>query len=430
MKAESEYLSKTLVNLTVEVESDQANQALEQAYRKVVKRLNVPGFRKGKAPRQIVETYFGPGVLYEDAVEIAIEKTFPQVLEEKEMAPLEQPKFELVQIERDKPLIYKATIHVKPKIELPSYKGLEIEQPEPVEVKPEEVDEILEQQRQRMARLVEVEDAAQAGDMLTLDFTGYLDDQPFDGGSSEDYSLELGSNTLIPGFEEQLIGSRPNEARQVLVPFPAEYQVAELAGKDARFDVLVKTIKRKEFDPLDDEFAKDVSDFETLDELKANIAMRLQEQKDAEQKKALQHQIEDRLLALTEVEAPEPMVKAKTKEMLNQFINAIGYQGISLERYLEVTGKKAEDVLTDIRPQAEKWAQKALLLEAIAAQEGIAVSEDEIKTQVGQLAEMYRLDKERVQENVENIEDLIYEDLLREKTLDFLLAEAKLTAAE
>ncbi|NPV90168.1 MAG: trigger factor [Firmicutes bacterium] len=427
MKVDVERLHKTQQALTIEVELEKVNQALDKAYRTVVKKINVPGFRKGKVPRPILEAQYGRQVLYEDAIETMISESYPEALKEADIEPIDEPKFDIVEMEKDKPFIYKAVVVVKPEIELAEYKGIEVENPEVPEVTDEDVEKILLQHQQRMARLAEASGPAQNGDLLQIDFTGYIDGVPFPGGEASDYSLELGSNTFIPGFEEQLIGAEVGEEKEVNTKFPDDYHAEDLAGKDVQFKVNVKSIRRKEVDQIDDEFAKDVSEFETLAELKADIAGRMKEQREMESKRNLKDKLSEKLAEMHEVEAPEPMVRTRLQEMVQQLSQSLSIQGLSIERYLEATGKKPEDLVADLKPSAEKWVNQVLVLEAIAKQEGIEVSAEEMQAEVEKFKDLYNFTQENVEKSLEELgKDRLKRDILLEKTLEFLLGEAKL----
>lgn len=426
MKVDAERIHKTQMALSVEVEKEQVDEALEKAYRIVVKKVNVPGFRKGKVPRPILEARFGPQVLYEDALEIMISKTFPDALKQAGADPLGEPKFEVVQLEKGQPLVYKATFAVKPEIQLPEYQGIEVEAAEPPPVTEEDVERVLQQYQQRMARLVEVKGPAQEGDILQIDFTGYLGEEPFPGGSATDYSLEIGSRTFIPGFEEQLIGAEVEEEREVNTSFPENYHNSELAGKEARFKVKVKGIRRKEVDAIDDEFAKDVSEFETLEELKSDISNKMKEQREAQHRQELKEKLAEKLLERVEVEAPEPMVKERLQEMVNQLSQTLSFQGLSVEKYLEMSGKQPQDLVNDMLPAAEKWVKQVLIIEAIAQQEGLAVSDQELAAEAEKFGKMYELSQEKVEKSLNQIGERLRRDLLIEKTLNFLLEHARI----
>jgi len=427
MKVTVEKIQKTKVALDIEVEKEKVEEALENAYRKVVKRVVVPGFRKGKAPRHILEARLGREVLYEEALDELISRTYPEALKEAAVEAVGEPQISIVQMEAKQPLLYKATVFVKPEIELPEYSGIEIEGVEGIQVTEEDVQEELEKLQRRMARLVDLDAGnAELGDIVRIDFTGYIDGEPFPGGSATNYSLELGSGTFIPGFEEQLVGMGIGEEKEIRVTFPENYSVAELAGKEASFRVKVNGISRKEMDPIDDEFAKDVSEFETLEELKADIAKNLQERYDSHVQEELRKRLMDKLIEMTDVEVPLPLVNRRMQEMIEQFERTLGMQGLALEDYLKGTGQTVESILDEFRVQATKWVQTALILESIARKENLEVSDEEVEQEVNRWAQKYQLKPEQLPSFREKVENSLREDLLVKKATDLLLKQVRI----
>lgn len=427
MKVTVEKIQKTQIALDIEVEEEKVEEALENAYRKVVKRVVVPGFRKGKAPRHILEARLGKEVLYEEALEELISRTYPEALKEAAVEPIGEPQISIVQMEAKQPLLYKATVFIKPEIELPDYRSIEIEGLETPQVTEEDIQEELKKLQRRMAKLVDLDHGtAEIGDIVRIDFTGYIDGEPFPGGSATNYSLELGSNTFVAGFEEQLVGAGIGEEREVKVAFPENYSVSELAGKEAVFRVKINGISRKEMEPLDDEFAKDVSEFETLEELKADIAKNLQEKYDTHVQEELRKRLVDKLVEMVDVEAPVPMVNRRMQEMIEQFERTLGLQGLTFEDYLKGSGRTVENVLEEFRSQAKKWVQTALILESIARKEGLEVSDGEVEREINRLAERYRIKAEQIPRLQERIGNSVREDLLVKKATDLLLQQVRI----
>lgn len=430
MKVSVEKLQTNLVTLEVEVEEQQVEEALEKAYWQVVKKVNIPGFRKGKAPRQILEAYIGRASLYEEALDSLVNQTYPEALKDSNLEAVGQPRVEIVQIDSGMPLIYKATVSVIPEIELPPYKGIEMEEIVAEEPTEEEIQNVLNNYQKRMAHLESVENGTlDNGHIAQIDFIGYLDGVPFEGGASQDYSLEIGSNTFIPGFEEQLVGMQIGEEREIEVTFPEEYPQPDLAGKPSTFKVTLKEIKRKEYPAIDDEFAKDISEFETLEELKADIAKNLREKAQNSAKGELRERIVENLVSPIEVDVPEPMVEERLKEMITKFAQQLSIQGTTLEQYMQYTGKSAEDLFTQFRPQAAEWAKTTLVLEAIARTENITVTEEDVEERITRASQEFGMDRDDVSKSIDNVLESFKKEILLDKTINFLIDNAKITPA-
>ncbi|MFZ5752749.1 MAG: trigger factor [Bacillota bacterium] len=430
MNVTAERLDKTKAQVTVEVPVEKFEESLQHAYRIVSKKVNVPGFRKGKAPRRIIENMYGTEILYEEALQHAVPRAYFQALDQikDEYTAVSDPEYEIVQLEKGKPFIFKAKFDLKPEVKLGEYKGLELEKPS-AEIGPADVDNELERMQQRYAKLVVVEGPAEKGDVLTIDFVGKVDGQPFEGGKGENYPLELGSNTFIPGFEDQLIGVKAGETVDVNVTFPEEYHVTELAGKDAVFTVTVKENKRKELSPLDDEFAKDVSEFSTLQELRADIENKL---KEAAQKKA---ESELRVAAVkkatenAEIEIPQSMIENRVNTMVENFAYRLQQQGISFDYYMQATNTNIDDIKNNYRTEAEASLRSDLVLEAIAKAESITVSEEELDEEIKKMAERYKQEPAKFREVMEKqgqISSLKF-GIMLDKAVDFIIEQAKIS---
>lgn len=428
MKATVEKLEQSKVQLEVEVGEEQVEQALHKAYLKVVKQINVPGFRKGKVPRKILEARFGQEVLYDDALEFVIPDAYIKAIEETGIQPVEQPKIDVTQFESGKPAIFKATVTVKPEVTLGQYKELEYEV-KPVEVSEEDVQRQLETMQKRHARLTALDgDAvAQLGDTVLIDFEGFKDDVPFEGGKGEDFTLELGSNRFIPGFEEGLVGVKIGEEASLNLTFPEEYHAEELAGQAVVFKVTIKEIKRKELADIDDEFAKDVSEFDTLDELKADIRKKLTEAGEQALEQYKRNTVIEKAVEKAQVDVPAVMVESQVEYMVRDYARRLEYQGLELGKFLELTQQTMGDLQEKFRPDAEKTVVKELVLEAIGKAEGLTVSDEDLDAEISKLSVQYNQAPEKMVETLErtgNIE-AFKEGIMAEKTVDFLLSQAK-----
>ncbi|KAB2952586.1 trigger factor [Heliorestis acidaminivorans] len=391
MKSTVEKIDQNKVVLEVEVPVDKFEVALNKAYKKVVAKVSIPGFRKGKAPRKILEQFYGPEVLFEDALEIIVPEAYFNAVEEHNVEPVDQPNFDMVQLELGKPLIFKATVAVKPEVVLGEYKGLEYKA-EPVEITEEAVQQQLENLQKRHARMAELsaDSEAQMGDTVMIDFEGFKDDVPFEGGKGADYQLELGSNTFIPGFEEALVGVKVGEERTLDLTFPEEYHVAELAGQPVKFVTVIKEIKRKEYAPIDDEFAKDVSDFDTLAELTEDIRKNLQTQAEQAKDREIRNSLIDKAVEQVEISIPEAMINERAEQMMQDYGRRLEYQGISLDNFLEMTKQSKESLMANFLPEAENSVKRDLVLQAIAKAENLDVTDEEIDKEIAELAENYR----------------------------------------
>ncbi|MGG4555538.1 trigger factor [Paenibacillus humicus] len=432
MKATWEKIEKNLGVLEVEVEAERVAAALDKAFQKVVKKANVPGFRKGKVPRPIFEARFGVESLYQDAIDILLPEVYTEAVEQTDIFPVDRPEVDVEQFAKGQPFKFKAKVTVKPEVTLGNYKGLEVPV-EPVEVTEEEINQELERLQQRHAELVVIdEEAAQNGDTVVIDFDGSVDGVPFEGGKAERYSLELGSGTFIPGFEEQVVGLATGDFKDVTVTFPETYHAEDLAGKEAVFKVKVHEIKRKQLPELDDEFAKDVSEFDTLAEYKEDLKKELLSRKEKDSKAAREGIVVDKASENAEVEIPQSMVQSEVQNMVRDFDNRLRSQGMNLEMFLSFSGQSIEDLQEQMKADAEKRVRNNLVLEQIAKEENIVATEEEVNKELNDMAEAYK----RTPEEIRNILaangslGTLNEDVTLRKTIEFLLENSKEVPAE
>ncbi|MFS0727337.1 trigger factor [Paenibacillus sp. 1P07SE] len=427
MKATWEKIEKNLVVLDVEVEADQVAAALDKAFKKVVNKVNVPGFRKGKVPRGMFEKRFGVESLYQDAVDILLPEAYAGALDETGITPVDRPEIEVEQFAKGESFKFKAKVIVKPEVVLGDYKGLEVPAAEAA-VADEDVAAELERLQQRHAELVVIDDGqVQEGDTTVIDFDGYVDGEAFEGGKSERYTLEIGSGSFIPGFEDQIIGMNIGDFKDVEVTFPETYHAENLAGKAAVFKVKLHEIKRKNLPALDDEFAKDVSEFDTLEEYKEDLKKNLLENKQKEAEQAREVAVVEKATELSEVEIPEVMIENETNQLLRDFENRLRGQGMNLDLYYQFSGQDEDALRGQMKGDAEKRVRNNLVLEAIAKAENIEVTEDELTEELEKLAQAYNRSAEEIREifttngNLENMKD----DLALRKTIQFLVENSK-----
>jgi len=427
MKASWEKTEKNRGVLTVETDEQAVLDALDQAFKKVVKKVNVPGFRKGKVPRVIFEKRFGVEALYQDALDILLPEAYEQAVNETGIEPVDRPEIDIEQLEKGKSLIFKATVTVKPEVQLGEYKGLEVPEKD-FSVKPEDVDAELEKMRKQQGQLEVVEDGAvENGDRVIIDFEGFVDGEAFEGGKAEKYTLEVGSGTFIPGFEDQLIGLKAGEEKEVNVTFPEEYHAENLAGKPATFKVKLHEIKRLHLPELDDEFAQDVSEFDTLDELKADIEKSLKEKSEREKEEYTRNTLVELAAENAEVEIPEVMIETEMDHMLRQFEQRLMYQGLNLDLYSQFTGQSKEEIKGQFKEDAEKRVKANLVLEAIAKAENIEVTDEDVEQEIQEMAKQMEREVEDVRRLLENqgAVDSVKEQLRVKKTIDLLVSNSK-----
>lgn len=425
MSLQVEKLDNNMAKLTIEVSADELEKALQSAYTKQKGKISVPGFRKGKVPRQMIEKMYGAEIFYDDAANILIPEAYGKAYDESELDIVSQPKIDLVQIEKGKPFIFTAEVALKPPVTLGEYKGIKVEKTS-TEVTDEEVDLKLKEEQEKSARTITVEDrAVQDKDEVILDFEGFVDGVAFEGGKGENYSLTIGSGSFIPGFEDQLIGAKLEEALDVNVTFPEEYQSADLAGKDAVFKCVVHEIKAKELPELDDEFASEVSEFDTLDAYKADIKLKLEEQKTADAKRKKEDQAVDGAAANAELSIPEAMLESQVSQMADDFSRRITQQGLTLEQYFQFTGLSQEKMLEELRPQAEKRIKTRLVLEAVADAEKIEISDEKLDEEIAKMAQNYQMEADKLKELMgENEKKQMKQDMAVQEAVTFLADNA------
>lgn len=427
MSLQVEKLEKNMAKMTVEVPAEQFEEAIKTAYNKNKNKFNIPGFRKGKAPLAMIEKMYGAGVFFEDAANVVLEKTYGEAADESELEIVSRPEIDIVQIEKGKDFIYTATVAVKPEVTLGEYKGLEVERAV-VEVTDEEVEAELKKVQDQNSRLLTIEDRAVAdGDQVTIDFEGFTDGEAFAGGKGEDYPLTIGSHSFIGDFEEQLIGKNIGDDCEVNVKFPEDYQAVELAGKDAVFKVAIKEIKVKELPELNDEFASEVSDFETLDEYKADVKAKLTESKEKQAATENENRVVQKAVSNASMEIPEPMVEAQIDNMVNDYARRMQGQGISLDQYMKFTGMTIAGLRDQMKPQAIRRIETRLVLEAIARAEAIEIADETVEEELKKMAESYKMEVEQVRGYMgEQGLAQMKEDLAVQEAVDMMVAEAKL----
>lgn len=431
MKASWEKIEKNQGVLTIEVEADQVSVALDKAFKKVALKVNIPGFRKGKVPRSIFEAKFGVESLYQDALDILLPEAYAQAVKETEIDPIDRPEVDVQLMEKGQPLKFTAKVEVKPEVQLGEYKGIEVADTSK-EVSAEELAEELSKLQQRHAELVVIEEGqAENGDATIIDFEGFVDEVAFEGGKGERHALELGSNSFIPGFEAQVVGMSIGDDKDIEVTFPEDYQAEELKGKVAIFKVKLHEIKRKNLPELDDEFAKDVSEFDTLEEFKADLSKRLAVKNEQAAKRDKENQIVEQIASAAEVAIPKVMIDVEVDQMLVDFENRLKSQGMSLEMYFQFSGQSEDVLKTQMSGDAEKRVRNNLVLEAVAKAEGIVISEDELNEEIEKMAESYKRTAVEIRSILAangNLEGMKLE-LLVKKTIDFLLDNSKAVPA-
>ena len=398
MSLQVEKMEKNMAKLTIEVSAEELEKALQGAYNKQKGQISVPGFRKGKVPRQMIEKMYGAAIFYDEAANALIPEAYSKAYDESGLEIVSQPKIEVVQIEKGKPFIFTAEVATKPEVTLGEYKGLKVDKVSN-RVTAKEVDAKLEEEQKKNARTITVEDrAVQDGDEVVLDFEGFVNGVAFAGGKGENYPLTIGSGSFIPGFEEQLIGAETEKEVEVNVTFPAEYHAEDLAGKEAVFKCTVHEIKVKELPELDDEFAAEVSEFDTLEEYKADIKAKIKEQKIAEGKRQKEDQAVEKAVANATMEIPEAMIDTQVQQMAQEFAQRLQSQGLNMEQYFQFTGLTADKMMEEMRPQAVKRIETRLVLEAIAKAENIEITEEKIDEEIAKMAEMYKMEVEKLKE--------------------------------
>ena len=427
MSVQVEKLEKNMAKLTIEVDAAQFEDAMKKAFNKNKNKFNIPGFRKGKAPRAMIEKMYGEGIFYEDAADEAINATCMKAMDESGLEIVSRPEVAVEQIGKDKPFIYTALVAVRPEVTLGEYKGIEVEKAD-ASVTAEDVDAELKKVQEQNARLLNVEDRPVAdGDKTVIDFEGFVDGKPFDGGKAEDYDLTIGSHSFIDTFEEQLIGRNIGEECEVNVTFPEEYHAPELAGKPATFKVTVKEIKVKELPALDDEFAGEVSEFETLDEYKKDIEAKILERKQKEAATENENRVVDKVAANASLEIPDKMVESQIDNMVQDTARRMQGQGLSMDMYMKYTGMTMDSMRDQMRPQALKRIQTRLVLEEVVKAENIQVPDERLDEEIAKMAAAYQMETDKLKEYMSDRDkEQMKEDLAVQEAVDFLVAEAKL----
>lgn len=425
MSVQVETLEKSMAKLTIEVSAEEFETALDKAYKKNKNKISLPGFRKGKAPRAMIEKMYGTGVFYEDAANDLIPGAYESSAKESELEIVAQPSIDVTQIEKGKPFIFTATVAVKPEVTLGDYKGIEVEK-KTAEVTDEELQAEIDKVRESNSRMITVEDrAVQDGDITTIDFEGFVDGEPFEGGKGENYPLTIGSHSFIDNFEEQLIGKNIGEETEVNVTFPEQYQAEELQGKPAVFKVTIKEIKVKELPELDDDFAQDVSEFDTVDEYKEDLKKKLLENKEAALKREKEEDVVGKIIENATMEIPDPMVDTQVRQMVQEFSQRIQSQGLSLQQYMQFTGMTPESLTNELQPQALKRIQSRLVLEAVVAAENIETSDEDLEKELEKMAEMYQMEADKLKELVgEEEKKQIALDLAVQKAVELVVDAA------
>ena len=413
MSLQVERLEHNMAKLTIEVPAEEVEKALQAAYLKERGKISLPGFRKGRVPRQMIEKMYGPEVFYDEAANRMISEAYAKAYDECELELVSQPKIEITQLEKGKEFIFTAEVAVKPEVKLGEYKGLKVDKVS-TRVTQKEVDEEIDKERERNARTIDVTDrAVQDKDQITLDFEGFVDGVAFEGGKASDYPLTIGSGAFIPGFEDQLIGANIDEEKEINVTFPEEYQAKELAGKAAVFKCTVHSIKAKELPELDDEFVSDVSEkSETVDAYKAEVKAKIKERKENEGKQKREDQSVEQAVANAEMDIPEAMISFQSRQMVDDFARRIQQQGLTVEQYFQFTGLSEEKMMEEFKPEAEKRIRTRLTLEAIVAAENIEVSEERLDEELQKMADSYKMEVDKLKEYMgENEKKQMKEDI-------------------
>ena len=425
MSLQVEKSEHNMAKLTIEVPAEDVEKALQAAYLKERSRISLPGFRKGKVPRQMIEKMYGPEVFYDEAANHMISEAYGNAYDECELEIVSQPKVEVVQLEKGKPFIFTAEVAVKPDVVLGEYKGLKVDKVS-TRVTQKEVDEEIEKERERNARTIDVTDrAVQDKDVVTLDFEGFVDGEAFEGGKGENYPLTIGSGSFIPGFEEQLIGAEIDKETEVKVTFPEDYHAKELAGKEAVFKCTVHQIKAKELPELDDEFASDVSEnCETLEDYRAEVKAKIKERKEREGRQKKEDQAVEQAIENSQMDIPQPMIDLEAKQLADDFARRIMQQGMSVDQYFQLTGLSEDKIIEELKPQAEKRIKTRLVLEAVVAAENIQVSDERLDEELQKMADSYQMEVDKLKEFMgENEKNQMKEDIAVQEAVT-LIADA------
>lgn len=421
MSLQVEKLEKNMAKLTIEVSAEDFDAAIQKAYLKNKGKISIPGFRKGKAPRKMIEKMYGAGIFYEDAVNALIPERYAQEADNCDLEIVSQPKIDVVQVEAGKPFIFTAEVATKPEVVLGEYKGIQVEA-QKMEVTDEEVQAEVDKEREKNSRVIDVDDrAVEMGDIVKLDYEGFVDDVPFAGGKGENHELVIGSGSFIPGFEDQLVGAVIDEEKEVHVTFPEEYHAKELAGKAAVFKCTVHEIKVKELPEADDDFAQDVSDFDTMEEYKADIRTKLTERKEKEAKSAKEIAVVEKIVENAQMDIPDPMVDSQVRQMADEFAQRVQSQGLTVDQYFQFTGMTAEKLFAQMRPDALKRIQNSLVLEAVAKAENVQIDDERLEEELKRMAEAYGMELDKLKEAIsEDTKDQIRKDLAVQAAVDLV----------
>lgn len=431
MSLQVEKLEHNMAKLTIEVSAEELEKAIEGAYRRNKNKISIPGFRKGKAPRKMIEQMYGREVFYEDAANDLIPDAYDKALEECTEEVVSSPKIDVTQLEAGKPFIFTAEVALKPEVTLGKYKGVKVDKTE-VEVSDDEVTAEIDREREKNSRTVDITDrAVKDGDIATIDFEGFVDGVAFEGGKGEDYPLTIGSGAFIPGFEEALIGAEVGKETDVNVTFPEDYQAAELAGKAAVFKCTVKKLQEKQLPELDDDFVSEVSEeSDTVDEYKAEIKKKLADRKEADAKSAKEDAVIDAIIADAEMDIPDAMIETQQRQMLQDYAQRLQSQGISMDQYMQFTGLTNEALMNQVKPQALKRIQSRLVLEAVVAAENMTATEEEFEEEAKVMGEAYQMEADKVKELLgENGKKQVMQDICIKKAVEFVVENAKETKA-
>ena len=426
MSVQVENLEKNMVKLTIEVPAEELEKAIDVAYKKQKNQISIPGFRKGKVPRAMVEKMYGVEVFYEDAANTLMQQNYPSAVEESGVDIVSRPSIDVVQIEKGKPFIYTAEVAVRPEVTLGKYMGVTVTKID-TSVSDDEVAEALEQQRNNNARTISVTDRPVAvGDTAVIDFEGFVDGVAFEGGKGENHPLEIGSHTFIDNFEDQLVGKNAGDEVEVNVTFPEQYQAADLAGKPATFKVKINEIKAKELPELDDEFAQDVSEFDTLAEYKESLKKNLEEKKENEAKRTKEDEAVQKIIDKSKMDIPEAMIDTQCETMIEEFAQRIAQSGLSMDQYLQFSGLTVDGLKEQVRPEALSRIQASLVLEQIAKDENIEVSDDDVNAEIVKMAASYGMEADKLKEYMGDAEkESMKKDLAINKAVELVMSNVK-----
>ncbi|HIU79251.1 MAG TPA: trigger factor [Candidatus Avilachnospira avicola] len=431
MNVQVEKLEKNMAKMTVTVPSEDFDKATVEAYNRQKNRISIPGFRKGHAPKAMIEKMYGAAIFYEEAVDIILDRTYPEACRESGLEIASRPEISVEKIEKGQDLVYTATVAVKPEVELGEYKGVEVAKAD-AEVTDEEVDAEIKRTQERNARIVSIEDESREikdGDIVNIDFDGFVDGKEFAGGKGEDYPLTIGSHSFIEGFEDQLIGHKAGEEVDVNVTFPEDYHAEELKGKPALFKVKVRTIKEKQLPEIDDDFASEVSEFETLSEYKDSVRKEIKERKEKWAAQQNENNVVAAVVANAKIDVPDAMIDTEAEQMAQNFRRRIESQGMNFDQYMKYTGMTAESIKDNMKPQAETTIRTRLTLEAIVDKEGISAPDDRVQAEIDRAAKQYGMEPDAFKEAIGDQIEQLKRDLAVQEAIDFLVAEAKLTDA-